>query len=72
MRNLGFTQQNPYGLVLLTSAKVDNVAFAFPTPLPTTGAAPAPTERPPAPDRFQTAKSTPSPSDQAFSIATPR
>jgi hypothetical protein len=33
MRNLGFTADNPYGLVLLPSTKVDNLAFGFPTPL---------------------------------------
>jgi hypothetical protein len=31
-RNLGFTQANPYGLVLLQS-RTDNLAFGFPEPL---------------------------------------
>jgi hypothetical protein len=32
-RNLGFTQDNPFGLVLLPSGRVDNLTFGFPTPL---------------------------------------
>lgn len=32
-RNLGFTQQNPYGLVMLQSAAVENLTIGFPVPL---------------------------------------
>ena len=32
-KNLGFTQQNPYGLVLLGSASIRNLTIGFPTPL---------------------------------------
>lgn len=31
--NLGFTQQNPYGLVLLKSAAIKNLTIGFPSPL---------------------------------------
>jgi len=32
-RNLGLTQQNPYGIVLLESAALQNFTIGFPTPL---------------------------------------
>lgn len=32
-RNLGLTQQNPYGLVLLESDALQNLTIGFPTPL---------------------------------------
>ena len=32
-RNLGFTQQNPYGLVMLQSAAIENITIGFPVPL---------------------------------------
>ena len=32
-RNLGFTQQNPYGLVMLQSAAIENLTIGFPVPL---------------------------------------
>lgn len=32
-RNLGLTQQNPYGLVLLESDALQNMTIGFPTPL---------------------------------------
>lgn len=32
-RNLGLTQQNPYGLVLLESDTLQNMTIGFPTPL---------------------------------------
>ncbi len=32
-RNLGFTQSNPYGLVLLSSRAIDNITIGYPTPL---------------------------------------
>ncbi len=32
-KNLGFTQQNPYGLVLLSGGAVKNFTIGFPTPL---------------------------------------
>jgi hypothetical protein len=32
-KNLGLTQQNPYGLVLLESAGLQNMTIGFPTPL---------------------------------------
>ncbi len=31
--NLGFTQQNPYGLVLLKSSAIKNLTIGFPSPL---------------------------------------
>jgi hypothetical protein len=32
-KNSGLTQQNPYGLVLLSSAALENLTIGFPTPL---------------------------------------
>ena len=32
-KNLGLTQQNPYGLVLLESTALQNFTIGFPTPL---------------------------------------
>ena len=32
-KNLGLTQQNPYGLVLLSAASIKNLTIGFPTPL---------------------------------------
>ena len=32
-KNLGLTQQNPYGLVLLESPSLQNLTIGFPTPL---------------------------------------
>ena len=32
-RNLGFTQANPYGLVLLQTRPIDNLTIGFPSPL---------------------------------------
>ena len=32
-RNMGLTQQNPYGLVLLESSSLLNLTIGFPTPL---------------------------------------
>lgn len=33
MRNLGFTQQNPYGMVLVKTGLIENVTLGFPYPL---------------------------------------
>lgn len=33
LNNLGFTQQNPYGMVLVQSGNIDNVTLGFPYPL---------------------------------------
>lgn len=32
-RNLGFTQSNPYGLVLLQTRPIDNLTIGYPAPL---------------------------------------
>lgn len=32
-KNLGFSQQNPYGLVLLSTTSIKNLTIGFPTPL---------------------------------------
>lgn len=33
MINLGFTQQNPYGMVLVKTGEIENVTLGFPYPL---------------------------------------